>query len=168
MCQGRILLVDDSPNVLKALQRSLRGEGHELLTAPNAAEAQKVLACNKVDMIITDQTMPGMSGTELLAIVSRQYPAVCRIMLTGATDIGVAQEAINEGAIYRFFTKPWNDFELLASIRQAFELKRLTGENAELKEAVKQHEAMLTVLEKQHPGITRCNVDSDGALIIEV
>ena len=168
MCQFKILLVDDSPNVLKALQRTFRAEGYTMLTAESAQEALAVLEKEVVDVIITDENMPGISGTELLRLVKERYPDTVRIMLTGLTDIEVAKNAINNGEIYRFFSKPWDDFELLISVRYALQQKTVERENTRLKSIVKTRKEMLKQLEGQPPGITRKRFAEDGAIIIDV
>jgi DNA-binding NtrC family response regulator len=167
MCQFKILLVDDSPNVLKALQRTFRAEGYTMLTAESAQGGMAVLEKEVVDVIITDENMPGISGTELLRLVKERYPDTVRIMLTGLTDIEVAKNAINNGEIYRFFNKPWDDFELVVSVRYALKQKLVEQENARLKSIVKTQEEMFKRLEEQYPGITQKRVAEDGAIIID-
>lgn len=167
MCRFKILLVDDSPNVLKALQRAFRAEGYTMLTAESAQEAMAVLEKEAVDVIISDENMPGISGTELLRLVKERYPDTVRIMLTGLTDIEVAKNAINNGEIYRFFNKPWDDFELLISVRHALQQKTVERENARLKSIVKTQEETFKQLEEQYPGITQKRVAEDGAIIID-
>jgi DNA-binding NtrC family response regulator len=138
-----------------------------MLTAESAQEAMAVLEKEVVDVIITDENMPGISGTELLRLVKERYPDTVRIMLTGLTDIEVAKNAINNGEIYRFFNKPWDDFELLVSVRYALKQKLVEQENARLKSIVKTQEGMFKRLEEQYPGITQKRVAEDGAIIID-
>ncbi len=168
MKKYRILLVDDSPNILKALQRTFRlTKGYGIFSAGSANTALEIMETEKIDMIITDENMPGISGTELLKTIRVLHPHVIRFMLTGQTDIEVAKNAINDGAIYRFFTKPWDDFELLISVRYAFKQRELERENTRLKSTLKQKDELLNKLEEEHPGITEKRVDSDGAIIID-
>jgi len=116
-----VLCVDDEANVLNALKRLFRKEGFTLLTASSGAEAMKLLRDNPVHMIISDQRMPEMSGTELMAKAKEFYPDMIRIILTGYTDVDTITESINQGHIYKFFLKPWNDQSLVLEIRQALE-----------------------------------------------
>ena len=167
MCRFKILLVDDSPNVLKALQRTFRAEDYTTLKAESALEAMAVIENEVIDVIISDENMPGISGTELLRVMKDRYPHTVRIMLTGLTDIEVAKNAINKGEIYRFFNKPWDDFELLISVRYALEQKKIERENARLKSIVRTQEKLLKQLEEQYPGITQKRVAEDGAIIID-
>ncbi|WP_445001170.1 EAL domain-containing protein [Halomonas mongoliensis] len=115
-----LLLLDDEPNILRALARALRPAGYRILTATHAQEAFELLAREEVQVIISDQRMPEMSGTEFLRHVTELYPDATQIVLSGYTDLRTVTEAINEGAIYKFLTKPWDDDELRLVVNQAF------------------------------------------------
>ena len=123
-----ILLVDDEPNIVRALSRTLRRDGYRILTANSPAEGLEVLAREAVDVIVSDQRMPGMSGTEFLSMVRDMYPNTVRIVLSGYTDLTTVTDAINRGAIYKFLTKPWEDEDLRKHIREAFRVTRQDGE----------------------------------------
>ena len=167
MQQYKILLVDDSPNILKALQRSFRDEGYKIFTAASAKAAMEILEHEPVDLIISDQNMPEINGTELLKLVRIKFPNIIRMMLTGLTDFEVAKEAINKGEIYRFFNKPCDDFELLLSVKYALKNKHLEEENNLLKNSLMEKEEKLKQLEARYPGITKKQVTCDGSIIIE-
>lgn len=115
-----LLLVDDEPNILSALKRVLRDEGYQVLTACSAEDGLKQLALHKVQVIVSDQRMPAMSGIEFLGRVKEAYPDTVRMVLSGYTDLETVTEAINRGAIYHFLTKPWEDETLKEYIRTAF------------------------------------------------
>ncbi len=115
-----LLIVDDEPNILSTLRRMLRNEGYRILTAPSAQEGLELLAQNPVQVILSDQRMPEMNGTEFLARVKRLHPNTVRIVLSGYTDLQSVTQAINEGAIYKFLLKPWEDEHLRGQIRDAF------------------------------------------------
>lgn len=115
-----LLLVDDEPNILNALKRVLRREGYRVLTADSVAEGLEQLALHKVQVIVSDQRMPAMSGIEFLGRVKDLYPDTVRMVLSGYTDLQTVTEAINRGAVYRFLTKPWEDEALREHIRTAF------------------------------------------------
>jgi diguanylate cyclase (GGDEF)-like protein/PAS domain S-box-containing protein len=115
-----LLIVDDEPNILNALRRLLRREYYEVLTANSPREAFDLLAQHSVQVVVSDQRMPDMTGTEFLARVKQIYPATVRIVLSGYTDLETLTDAINRGAIYRFLVKPWNDEELRSQLREAF------------------------------------------------
>lgn len=115
-----LLLVDDEENVLRSLVRLFRRDGYRILAAGNVRDAFDLLATNDVQVILSDQRMQDMSGTEFLGRVKMLYPDTVRMVLSGYTDLATVTDAINRGAIYRFLTKPWNDDELREHIRQAF------------------------------------------------
>lgn len=115
-----LLLLDDEPNVLRALGRLLRRDGYEILMANRAEEAFEILARNEVQVIITDQRMPEMCGTEFLSRVKGLHPDTVRIVLSGYTDLSTVTEAINQGAVYKFLLKPWDDEALRAVVAEAF------------------------------------------------
>ena len=115
-----LLLLDDEANILRALSRVLRRDGYRILPTTSVNEAFELLAANNVQVIISDQRMPAMSGTEFLSQVKDIYPDTVRIVLSGYTDLKSVTEAINEGAIYKFLTKPWDDQQIRDHIRQAF------------------------------------------------
>lgn len=119
--QPALLVVDDEPNITRALTRLLRRDGYRVLTSNDPHEAFDLLAMNDVHVIISDQRMPQMTGTELLSQVKELYPDVVRIVLSGYTDLTTVAEAVNKGWVYRFLTKPWEDDELRAHVREGFE-----------------------------------------------
>jgi EAL domain-containing protein (putative c-di-GMP-specific phosphodiesterase class I)/CheY-like chemotaxis protein len=115
-----LLLVDDEEHILSALKRALYLEGYQILMAQSAAEGFELLALHDVHVILCDQRMPGMSGTEFLDRVKDLHPDTLRIVLSGYTELESILQAINCGAIYRFYTKPWEDRALRDNIREAF------------------------------------------------
>jgi len=123
-----VLLVDDERLVTEAMKRSLRREPYEVLTAGSGEQALDLMKQHEPDVIVADEKMPGMAGTELLAIVRREHPSTMRIILTGCGTLETAMRAINEGEIYRFFTKPYHEADLVQTIREALEHKRLTAD----------------------------------------
>ncbi len=127
-----LLLVDDEPHILSAMQRVLRREGYEIHCAAGGTEALALLASQRIDVIVTDQRMPGMTGVELLRRARVLYPEAARIVLSGYTDLQSITAAINEGAVYKFLTKPWEDDQLRANIAEAFRHKELADENRRL------------------------------------
>lgn len=162
-----VLLVDDEPSLLDALKRALRREPYALLEATSAVEAFEVLAETPVDVIISDEKMPGMCGTELLANVREQYPDIVRIILTGHASLEAAIRAINEGQVYRFLTKPFNHTDLAVTIRQALQQKTLMDEARRLLRTVKRQADLLEEIEQHNPGITELRTAPDGAIVID-
>lgn len=127
-----LLLVDDEPNILSALKRTLRREGYRILTASSAEEGLNLLAGNKVGVILSDQRMPQTTGVDFLRKVKMLYPETLRLVLSGYTELESVTSAINEGAIYKFLTKPWDDKPLRDNIRGAFEYYEMEQENQRL------------------------------------
>jgi DNA-binding NtrC family response regulator len=156
--QQTLLLVDDEPNILAALKRLFRRDGHAILTASSGEQGLEMLARHKVDVIITDQRMPGMTGVEMLRTAKSLYPDTVRMVLSGYTELQSVTDAINEGAVYRFLTKPWEDEQLREQVRQAFESRGLIEENRQLdikirlanQELVAANRHLADLLEREH------------------
>lgn len=128
--QQTLLLVDDEPYILNGLTRIFHREGYRILTAGNGFEALELLATNRVQVIISDQRMPGMTGIELLSRVKELYPETRRIILSGYAELTTVTEAINHGAIWKYFTKPWPEDSLRKEVRQAFRQLSVYGGNS--------------------------------------
>jgi diguanylate cyclase (GGDEF)-like protein/PAS domain S-box-containing protein len=125
-----LLLVDDDPFVLSSLQSVLNQDGYQILLAESAEEAFEQLAHNAVQVILCDQRMPGMEGTEFLSRVKVLYPHCLRIVLSGANDLAGIVEAMNRGAVQRFYPKPWDSKVLRENIREAFRYYSVLHEDA--------------------------------------
>lgn len=113
-----VLCVDDEPRITSALKALLRRD-YKVLIANGGKDALDLLKVNSVDVLISDQRMPGMLGSELLAEVSRLYPQTMRILLTGFMDRQAIVDSINEGEVYRFINKPWDNFEIAQVVAEA-------------------------------------------------
>ena len=163
----RILIVDDEENVCHALRRSLRKEGYELFFGHEPAQGLELLKKQPVDMVISDHLMPNMTGLEFLKLVRDRYPDAMRLMLTGHADMQTAIDAINQGNIYRFLTKPWDDTELKVTLFLAFEQLDLERENRSLLAMVRRQFDLIKRMEVEHPGIGHVVRDEDGAILLE-
>jgi two-component system, probable response regulator PhcQ len=161
-----ILIVDDEPNVLAALKRALIDEPCEIYSAASGAEGLEILKKGGIKVVVSDEKMPAMSGTEFLTCVKEYYPEVVRIMLTGYASLDAAMKAVNQGEIYRFFSKPWNETELRLSIRAGLEKYNLEAENKRLLRIVKHQAINLKLIENRYPSITKLQKDEDGNLIL--
>jgi diguanylate cyclase (GGDEF)-like protein/PAS domain S-box-containing protein len=115
-----LLLVDDEECVLSAFKRLFRRDGYRVLTATSAAQAFKLLAMHTVQVIISDHRMPILDGTEFLSRVKGMYPNTVRLVLSGYTEINAVTNTVNQGGIYKFLTKPWDDVQLQEHVRDAF------------------------------------------------
>jgi len=138
-----LLLVDDESNILSALVRLLRQDGYRILRAQGGQEGLKILAAQSVGVIVSDQRMPEMTGVEFLSQVRERHPETVRIVLSGYTDLNSITDAINQGAVYKFLTKPWDDELLRANIREAFEYYEMKQENQRLTAALQDSNAQL-------------------------
>lgn len=143
-----ILCIDDEISILNSLRRLLRRDGYRFLSATSGEEGLKILGENNIQIVVSDQRMPEMSGTEFMAKVKEAYPEVLRIILTGYTEVDSITESVNKGNIYKFFLKPWNDQNLKLEIKQAFEQYELIQANKKLvKKVVEQNEMLSSVNE---------------------
>jgi EAL domain-containing protein (putative c-di-GMP-specific phosphodiesterase class I)/ActR/RegA family two-component response regulator len=131
-----LLLLDDEPSIRASLKRLFRVDGYHILSAETAEQAFDMLAMNEVQVVISDQRMPCMNGTEFLSRVKNLYPGTIRIILSGFADLESVLNAINRGEIYRFYTKPWDDQTLRENIQEAFEYHRLLHAGDDGREAL--------------------------------
>jgi len=115
-----VLYVDDEENNLFSFKATFRIK-YNVLTAISGEEALKVLAAKKVNVIITDQRMPEMTGVDFLEQVLAKFPDPMRILLTGYADMNAVVDAVNKGKIFHYLAKPWNEEELDMTITRAFE-----------------------------------------------
>ena len=129
-----LLFVDDEANILSSLKRVFRPFGYRIFTAESGADGLEVMAREKVDLVISDMRMPTMNGAQFLEQVRRNWPDAVRILLTGYADIGSTIDAINKGQIYRYVSKPWEDNDIVITVRQALERRALEHEKARLEE----------------------------------
>ncbi|MDD5388600.1 MAG: response regulator [Gallionellaceae bacterium] len=139
-----LLIVDDEANILAALNRLFRRDGYRLLRAESGREALTLLAEHEVGVIVSDQRMPDMSGVQFLSAARERWPDTVRIMLSGYTELSSVTDSVNQGAIYKFLTKPWDDVTLRETVREAFQLHRVTHENTRLNAALREANTALT------------------------
>lgn len=179
----RILLVDDEAGVLAALQRLLRATalcvgGRQLpltldaFTSPRAA--LDAAAHRRYDLALCDYRMPELDGVALLTRLRELQPDCARVVLSGYTDLNGLVGAINQARIDRFVAKPWNDFELVATLAQVLEIRALRMQNDALAEQVRGERGELTPrelelrrLERMEPGLTRVQWGPDGSVLMD-
>ncbi|WP_343583396.1 EAL domain-containing protein [Herbaspirillum sp.] len=116
-----LLVIDDDVNILSAIKRALGRSGYQIFTANHAAEAFEILAKHQIGVVLTDHQMPDVLGSDLLEKISYMFPNAVRIMLTGQTNLHSISQAINQGAVYKFLVKPWDNDELEKIVSDAFE-----------------------------------------------
>lgn len=150
-----VLLVDDEPIVTKALKRMLLGEPYKVLSTNSAQKALLVMYEESIDVVVTDEKMPGMSGNEFLTTIRRDHPDTIRIVLTGNAEIETATRAINDGDVYRFLTKPCVGLDLAITLRRAIQYKELLARTRKLLKIATHQFSLLLEIEKVQPEIIR-------------
>jgi YesN/AraC family two-component response regulator len=180
---SRILIVDDEENILKALRRLLShtpcsaGGKTFMLEVDVSSDPQAALdlATRYIyDLVISDYRMPGMDGVAFLKAFSQLQPTAARLILSGYADLNGLIAAINEVGILRFIAKPWNDYELIATLAQVLAYQDLQAETARLAEQtriangdISAEEVERRRLEAEEPGITEVNWGPDGSVILD-
>lgn len=144
----RILYLDDEVNNLESFKANFR-KHYEIYVAESASEAKQILINNEIEIIITDQRMPNITGVEFLESIIDEYPDPIRMLLTGYADIEAVIDAINKGKIYHYSTKPFNADELKIAIEKAYEVFSLRKKNKELLEKLLQVNTQLEFMVRQ-------------------
>lgn len=144
----RILYLDDEVNNLESFKANFR-KHYEIYVAESASEAKQILINNEIEIIITDQRMPNITGVEFLESIIDEYPDPIRMLLTGYADIEAVIDAINKGKIYHYSTKPFNADELKIAIEKAYEVFSLRKEKKELLEKLLQVNTQLEFMVRQ-------------------
>lgn len=137
MAEQAVLAVDDEKSILNSLRRTLRKEPYKLFTAESGAEGLEILAANEIQMVVSDQRMPNMSGTEFLSQVKKLYPDTVRVVLSGYAEAEAIVDSINRGEVFRFIGKPWEEDDLKGIIKQGLAHHDLVIQNRELSEQTK-------------------------------
>jgi len=159
-----ILLVDDEPHVLSALTRVLRNTGYQVLAAGSGSQALSIMETTKIKVIVSDEKMEGMQGSELLAEARRRFPHTLRILLSGHTTPEMAMRAVNEGGIYRFLAKPCDDAMLRSTLSAAIDKYNSDSEKYRLAEELRKAEKSLqTTLDGLVSHIAL--LDANGAIL---
>ena len=127
-----LLLVDDEASILSSLRRLLRPAGYKIHLAESGWAGLEILEREPVDLVVSDMRMPEMNGAQFLEQVRSRWPETTRILLTGYADVSSTVDAINRGEIYRYISKPWDDTQLVLTVREGLESGRLRKENARL------------------------------------
>ena len=162
-----VLFVDDEPQILGGLRDALWRYPFAILTATSGAQALRLLETNTVDVVVSDERMPNMAGSEFLGIVRQKYPQTIRIVLTGQASLGAAIRAINEGEVHRFLTKPCSTVDLATTIQRALQLRDLASERARLSVKTHEHDKILRDLEEDYPGISEVKRNTRGEIVLD-
>ncbi|MEO5359634.1 MAG: ATP-binding protein [Nitrospirota bacterium] len=141
-----ILIVDDERDILDALSDTFMGD-YEVYKASSAAEAMDILKKTPVDLVLTDQRMPGMTGSELLANIESEYPHMGKILLTGYSDITATVDAINKGRVDKYLTKPWDNDKLRRIVMDVLQVRmqRMMNDNKTVETQLVQSAKMASI-----------------------
>ncbi|MCK6489060.1 MAG: response regulator [Planctomycetes bacterium] len=150
-----VLFVDDDAALLDGLRRALHRERFHMFTAGSAVEAMDLLEKQRVDVIVSDDHMPGVSGSDFLAQVRLLYPGVIRMMLTGKASLDSAMQAINEGHIFRYLVKPCAVEELVQAVNQGLGQKRLMDRCRQALLLIRRQSALIEHLKRTQPDLLR-------------
>ena len=161
-----ILVVDDEDSVRDSLSAVLEREGYTVLQASDGEEGLALLKERPIQLVLSDQNMPGMTGVEFLKLVRERHPHILRIMLTGDPDPQTIIRSINEGEVYRFLKKPWDNTLLRVTVYFAFESIQLEEENRRLVAALRRQMNVLRDLERDFPYLAALTRDDDAALLL--
>jgi len=171
----KIQLLDDEPHMLKALQRVLHPHRWEVHSFSDGQEALESLAEHEYAVIISDYQMPNLNGITYLQFAKQRQPHAIRMMLSAHGDRQSMMQAINRAEIYRFLSKPWDDYEIETAVKSAIDLYLLRFENQRLlaqvrcqQSALERHEQELLRLEAEQPGITRVRRDEQGLVLLDL
>lgn len=148
-----LLVVDDEPDLVQSVVDLLRFD-YRVLGATRASEALKILEREAVAVVMTDQRMPEMTGVELLKTLRERYPDVVRLLFTAYADIDAVTDAINQGNVYRYISKPWEPHELREVLRQAVEYHDLRTERKRLLQELQEKNQQL---ESANTGLRHAN-----------
>lgn len=163
----RVLLVDDEKHVLSALSRVLADNGISTDTCTNPIEAFSLVDPERHAAVVSDETMPGGSGCELLNRVAEVHPGVVRVLLTGRAATDVATKAVNLGHVDRLYFKPVSGETIAEGIRSALAHRRLSLAASRLLQYARRQSDVLNALERESPGITQLQRDPSGAILID-
>ena len=161
-----ILIVDDEEHVRDALANVLEREGYTTYQANCPTEALEILRRDPIKLVISDQNMPDMTGIEFFRIIRERHPQVCRIMLTGDPERDTIIRAINEGEVYRFLPKPWNNTMLRVTVYFAFETIQLEEENRRLVQALRRQLHFVRNLERDYPYLAALARQEEAELLL--
>lgn len=150
-----VLLVDDDQALIDGIARRLHGSGYAVIGASSGEDALRILESSAVDVLVSDEAMPGMSGVELLTEVHRRWSDVITIMLSGRATAGTIVRALNQGQIFRFLIKPCDVDEITESLRQAIAHRQVIERCREILPLCRRMQELLAAVERLHPGMLR-------------
>ena len=170
-----LMLVDDEEYILRALKRTLGRYGElDIETYVNPHDALKRARTKNFDLFLSDYRMPDMDGVALLTELKELQPESMRLILSGYTDLEALIGAINRAEIYRFITKPWQDYELYVTIKQALQYRDMMLENRLLADQIREQrmelnkrKSVLDRYKEQHPELFKIEWSPDGSIVLD-
>jgi len=168
MNDHKVLVVDDERWIRLNLKRILEQAGMSVLMADSGHAAINILKDEKVDLIISDQRMPKMSGLELLTKIKKDHPSMVRVMLTGFADLQLALDAINQVEVHRLLLKPYSKDQITTTVQELLELREAGAEISTVNlDQARLRKSTLDDLQKSHPGIDEVRRDRSGRIVID-
>jgi DNA-binding NtrC family response regulator len=161
-----VLVVDDEEHVRTALTRLLEREGYGVTAVDGPTEALEILRTQPIKLVISDNNMPDMTGIEFFRLIRERHPHVCRIMLTADQKRETIIQAVNEGEIYRFIPKPWDNTMLRVTVYFAFEAIQLEEENRRLLRALRRQLQFVRTLERDFPYLAALARQEEAELLL--
>jgi YesN/AraC family two-component response regulator len=157
-----VLFVDDEPFILSALTRLFHKDHMTILTASSGNEAMEIVQSREIQVLLTDNLMPGMSGIELARRVKDSSPNTVRVLMSGYSDIDAVLKALNIGEVFRFLLKPWTDMDMKTTVHLALAQYRLMEQNRELLAELETAKQLLQIIQDDYPEIftksqTKCS-----------
>lgn len=162
-----VLFVDDSSDLLRALERQFRGDVFRILTTTSAADALRLLGEVEVQVVVVDERMPQMRGSELVELIQQRFPRVVNIMLTGNPSVELLQSLVNDQSVFRFLTKPYRPEVLRRAIVEAIDQFSVSTLCNRVIEGLEQRSGELRRLERSYPGISHVRRARDGAVVLD-
>jgi len=166
MSDPRILVVDDDPDILETIRVSLESEGYAVTAVERPTDALELLRDQPIKLVISDHNMPDMTGVEFFRLIRERHPHVCRIMLTADPNRETIIRAVNEGEIYRFIPKPWDNTMLRVTVYFAFEAIQLEEENRRLLRALHRQLQFVRTLERDFPYLAALARQEEAELLL--
>jgi DNA-binding NtrC family response regulator len=169
----RLQVVDDEPAILSAIQRLLRKEGWEIDTFNDPQQALLALTQKPYNLILCDLHMPQLNGITYLQFARQRQPEALRLLFSGRGDRESLVQAINSAQVQRFISKPWDDYELLATLRSALQVQQLQAEQHRLLTQIQQqqnqlhsHRDTLLEMQRRHPQLFQLKLGEDGSILL--
>lgn len=163
-----VLFVDDEPAVLRFIRRQLRGEPIEVHMAGSAEEALDVMTARRIDVLVSDIDMPGMSGQELMRAARERFPGTLRMLLTGAATLEGTLEAINQGEVTRFLRKPFDPVAFRAMLESLADRIEKSRDDEQARSWRVRRDQFLRWIERRFPGLTAIVRDDGGRVLIDL